>query len=129
MTVLALPVTLIAQVPVALVPSVLGTSRLTRALVALMAPVPPLLTFSAPPNVITPDVVTGPPVALNPVVPPETLTDVTVPPPPPDSALFSRLRKNRYQSRATNPDRSSMICDWIRGICGSLSLGIGARQN
>ena len=58
-----------------------GTSRLVRALAAVVAPVPPLSTSSVPPRVIVPDVVIGPPVAVNPVVPPDTLTDVTVPMP------------------------------------------------
>jgi hypothetical protein len=62
---------------------------------------------------MVPEVVTGPPEVVKPVVPPETLTDVTVPdpPPPPSLALLSRFRKNRYQSRETRPVRSSEIGD------------------
>lgn len=44
------------------------------------APVPPLLTTSVPPMVMVPELVTGDPVTVNPVVPPESPTDVTVPP-------------------------------------------------
>ena len=105
--------------------------RLARAPDAVVAPVPPLSTSRVPAKVIVPDVVTGPPEVVRPVVPPDTLTDVTVPdpPPPPELALLSRFRKNRYQSRETSPDRSSMIGDWFLGSCGSLSgLGIGAGQ-
>ena len=40
---------------------------------------PPLATASVPANVIVPDVVTGPPLVVKPVVPPLTLTLVTVP--------------------------------------------------
>lgn len=119
------------QVPDAPEPVVLGTLRFVRAPAAVAAPVPPLATFSVPAKVIVPDVVTGPPDVVKPVVPPDTLTEVTVPdPPPPVLALFSRLRKNRYQSRETSPVRSSIIGDWFLGSCGSLSgLGIGAGQD
>ena len=55
--------------------------KLERAPEAVVAPVPPLSTSSVPASVIVPDVVIGPPVAVKPVVPPETLTDVTVPAP------------------------------------------------
>ena len=129
-TLAALPVMLMPQVPVAPLPDVLGTSRLVRAPAAVVAPVPPLSTSSVPARVIVPDVVTGPPEVVKPVVPPETLTDVTVPVPPPVLALLSRFKKNRYQSRETRPVRSSVIDDWFLGICGSLSaLGIGAGQS
>ena len=128
-TLTALPVMLMPQVPDAPDPVVLGTSRLVRAPLAVVAPVPPLSTSSVPARVIVPDVVTGPPEVVKPVVPPETLTEVTVPDPPPVLALLSRFRKNRYQSRETMPVRSSVIGDWFLGICGSLSgLGIGAGQ-
>jgi hypothetical protein len=42
-------------------------------------PVPPLATARVPASVIVPDVVTGPPLVVSPVVPPETSTEVTVP--------------------------------------------------
>ena len=104
--------------------------KFVRAPVAVVAPVPPLSTSSVPASVMVPEVVTGPPEVVRPVVPPETSTDVTVPEPPPVLALFSRFRKNRYQSRETSPVRSSVIGDWFLGSCGSLSvLGIGARHH
>lgn len=94
---------------------------------AVVWPVPPLSTSRVPARVMVPEVVTGPPEVVRPVDPPETLTEVTVPDPPPVLALLSRFRKNRYQSRETSPVRSSEIGDWFLGICGSLSgLGIGA---
>jgi hypothetical protein len=40
-------------------------------------PVPPLATFNVPPSVIVPDDVIGPPDVVNPVVPPETSTELT----------------------------------------------------
>ena len=46
-------------------------------------PVPPLATANVPAIVMVPDVVTGPPLVVRPVVPPLTLTLVTVPEPPP----------------------------------------------
>lgn len=129
-TLAALPVMSIAHVPDAPEPVVLGTLKLVRAFAAVVAPVPPLSTSKVPARVMVPEVVTGPPEVVKPVVPPDTLTDVTVPdPPPPWLALLSRFKKNRYQSRETIPVRSSEIGDWFLGICGSLSgLGIGAGQ-
>jgi hypothetical protein len=47
--------------------------------VEVVAPVPPLATASVPPRVIVPAEVTGPPVVVRPVVPPDTSTDVTTP--------------------------------------------------
>jgi len=44
-------------------------------------PVPPFATFRVPPSVRVPAEVTGPPLNESPVVPPEALTDVTVPKP------------------------------------------------
>jgi len=55
--------------------------KLLRAVPASVAPVPPLVTASVPAMVIVPDVVTGPPLVVRPVVPPETSIDVTVPEP------------------------------------------------
>ena len=46
----------------------------------MVAPVPPLATINVPPRVKVPDTVMGPPVKVNPVVPPEPLTLVTEPP-------------------------------------------------
>ena len=48
---------------------------------SVVAPVPPLATFSVPASVIVPLVVTGPPDVVRPVVPPLTLILVTVPAP------------------------------------------------
>ena len=42
-------------------------------------PVPPLATARVPARVIVPELVTGPPEVVKPVVPPETSTEVTVP--------------------------------------------------
>ena len=47
--------------------------------VNVVAPVPPLATIRVPPKVIVPEVVIGPPEVVNPVVPPETSIEVTVP--------------------------------------------------
>jgi hypothetical protein len=49
--------------------------------VLVVTPVPPLATASVPAKVIVPEAVTGPPEVVKPVVPPDTLTDVTVPVP------------------------------------------------
>jgi hypothetical protein len=103
--------------------------KLVNAAIAVVALVPPLAIPSVPASVIVPEVVTGPPDVVKPVVPPDTSIDVTVPdpPPPPVLALLSRFKKNLYQSRDTMPVRSSVIDDWFLGICGVLSgLGIGA---
>jgi hypothetical protein len=48
---------------------------------AVPVPVPPLATPNVPPAVIVPALVIGPPVKVRPVVPPLTLTLVTVPTP------------------------------------------------
>lgn len=50
--------------------------------VAVATPVPPLATPRVPPKVNVPEVVTGLPVNVKPVVPPEAATEVTDPPPP-----------------------------------------------
>ena len=47
-----------------------------------VSPVPPLAAASVPASVMVPDVVTGPPLVVRPVVPPLTATLVTVPVPP-----------------------------------------------
>ena len=57
---------------------VIGERALNAADV-VVCPVPPLTTASVPANVTVPDVVIGPPLVVNPVVPPLTLTLVTVP--------------------------------------------------
>jgi len=49
---------------------------------AVVCPVPPLAIARVPAKVTVPDVVTGPPLVVRPVVPPLTLTLVTVPEPP-----------------------------------------------
>ena len=59
-----------------------GTPRFVRASEALVAPVPPLATTKVPSSVTEPEVVTGPPLVVRPVVPPSTSTLVTVPPLP-----------------------------------------------
>jgi hypothetical protein len=48
-----------------------------------VVPVPPLAVARVPERVRVPEVVIGPPENERPVVPPEALTEVTVPPPPP----------------------------------------------
>ena len=72
-----------------LVPSKVSAEPLVRALVDdaystplavnEVKPVPPLAVANVPPIVIVPDVVTGPPDVVKPVVPPDTATLVTVP--------------------------------------------------
>jgi hypothetical protein len=49
----------------------------------VVTPVPPLATANVPASVMVPDVVTGPPLVVSPVVPPLMLTLVTVPEPLP----------------------------------------------
>jgi len=53
--------------------------RLVLAPADVVALVPPLATANVPPKVNVPDAVIGPPFKVNPVVPPEPLTLVTVP--------------------------------------------------
>lgn len=65
-------------------PPVAVTPKAVLAPAAVVAPVPPLSTASVPAKVIVPVPVTGPPVVVNPVEPPDTSTDVTVPAPPAD---------------------------------------------
>jgi hypothetical protein len=56
---------------------------IVKVLAALLAtPVPPFAADTVPANVMVPEPVIGPPLAVRPVVPPLTLTLVTVPPPP-----------------------------------------------
>ena len=57
-------------------------SRFIRALPAVVAPVPPLARARVPESVSVPEDVIGPPENDIPVVPPDALTDVTVPEPP-----------------------------------------------
>ena len=59
-------------------PSVVAPSAV-RAAAAVVEPVPPLAMAKVPAKVIVPLVVMGPPLVVNPVVPPETATLVTVP--------------------------------------------------
>jgi len=54
-------------------------NKLLRALELVVAPVPPFETESVPPMVIVPLDTIGPPVVVNPVVPPETFTLDTPP--------------------------------------------------
>ena len=70
-------------VPSAGVVSVGDAERTTEPLpVDVVTPVPPFAMASVPPSVIVPDPVIGPPLVVRPVVPPLTLTLVTVPDPP-----------------------------------------------
>ena len=61
--------------------SVLAPLSANGAPPADVEPVPPLPIAKVPPRVMVPLLVIGPPLALKPVVPPDTLTDVTVPEP------------------------------------------------
>ena len=54
---------------------------------AVVEPVPPLAIANVPASVIVPEPVTGPPEVVNPVVPPDTSIDVTVPEP----AIFCQV--------------------------------------
>ena len=54
--------------------------------VLVVTPVPPLATASVPASVTVPEEVIGPPLVVNPVVPPETSTLVTEPAPGPVNA-------------------------------------------
>jgi hypothetical protein len=47
--------------------------------VEVVVPVPPFATARVPVIVIVPEVVTGPPLNVRPVAPPDTCTEVTVP--------------------------------------------------
>jgi len=71
------------SVKVKTLPPMVVAPRLTRALGAVVAPVPPLAIASVPPIVIVPPAVIGPPLVVRPVVPPLTSTLVTVPAPVP----------------------------------------------
>ena len=62
--------------------------RAVRAADADVAPVPPFAIANVPDNVIVPDVVTGPPLVVRPVVPPLTATLVTVPEPPDEAIVM-----------------------------------------
>jgi hypothetical protein len=53
--------------------------KLVNAAIDVVALVPPFAIPSVPASVTVPEVVTGPPDVVKPVVPPDTLTDVTVP--------------------------------------------------
>ena len=66
---------------------VIGESALNAA-EAVVCPVPPLAIANVPASVIVPEPVMGPPLVVKPVVPPLTLTLVTVPLPPPPDALI-----------------------------------------
>jgi hypothetical protein len=57
--------------------------------VDVVTPVPPLATTSVPAKVMVPDVVIGLPDTVRPVVPPLRATEVTVPDPTPDKAVFN----------------------------------------
>jgi len=56
-----------------------AAAKLVLAVAASVAPVPPLATFKVPAIVMVPEVVTGPPLVVRPVVPPETSMLVTPP--------------------------------------------------
>ena len=61
--------------------------RAVRAAESVVAPVPPLAIANVPARVIVPEPVIGPPEVVNPVVPPDTSTLVTVPEP----AMFCQV--------------------------------------
>ena len=76
----ALVRTMAVGVPRAGVTSVGLLDRTTEPVpVDVVTPVPPLATASVPARVSVPEVVTGPPEKVRPVVPPDALTLVTVP--------------------------------------------------
>lgn len=139
-------VALLAPSPTIKSPVVVMGDKALNAAVAVVAPVPPLGMSKVPPRVIVPLDVIGPPVAVRPVEPPDTLTDVTEPRlcaadgescksssdvgllPPPVRA--NKLLKNRYHSREINPVRGSIISTRELGMFVMLSwLGIGRAQN
>jgi hypothetical protein len=60
--------------------------------VNVVCPVPPLATARVPARVIVPEVVTGPPEVVSPVVPPDTSTEVTVPVPARVQTLHFQIR-------------------------------------
>ena len=60
-------------------PLVTAPAKAFMAACAEVWPDPPLAIASVPPSVIVPEVVTGPPLVVSPVVPPDTSTEVTVP--------------------------------------------------
>lgn len=55
------------------------TTSACPAVPSVVKPVPPFATASVPARVIVPEEVTGPPDVVNPVVPPDTSTEVTDP--------------------------------------------------
>ena len=61
--------------------------RMTLLAVRVVRLVPPLATASVPASVTVPEEVIGPPLVVNPVVPPETSTLVTEPAPGPVNAM------------------------------------------
>ena len=64
--------------------------RMTLLAVSVFRLVPPLATASVPASVIVPEEAIGPPLVVNPVVPPETSTLVTVPVPAADQVPSPR---------------------------------------
>jgi hypothetical protein len=88
----AVPEALVATraegVPRAGVTSVGEVDRTTAPVpVEVVTPVPPLATARVPVIVIVPEPVIGPPEVVRPVVPPETPTEVTL---PPESLVYSK---------------------------------------
>ena len=74
--------------------------------VFVVTPVPPLSTANVPAKVIVPDVVTGLPETVSPVVPPERATLVTVPlppPPPPAPPLTMIFMRSARSCETTSP--------------------------
>jgi len=61
-------------------------------------PVPPLATASVPASVMVPEDVIGPPEVVKPVVPPDTATDVTVPPPEPAPIAVRKLAASKAET-------------------------------
>jgi len=74
-------VPVVERLAVATVPVNVGLADSTLLPVPVdeVTPVPPLVTASVPLMVIVPDVVIGPPAKVRPVVPPDTLIELTVP--------------------------------------------------
>lgn len=144
-------VVIVPLVSVTDVMSVLAPLSANGAPPADVEPVPPLPIAKVPPRVMVPLLVIGPPLAVKPVVPPDTSTDVTVPEPPPATAgvgggascrsskdvwllppptKVNMFKKNRYHSRDISPVRGSINSTRDEGRFVILSCsGIGRAQN
>ena len=83
-------------------------NRLFSASLAVVALVPPCSIASVPSSVITPAPVTGPPNVVNPVVPPDTPTLVTLPVPVEAISMCAM--------RITRPLESTVMCGTLVGV-------------